>query len=224
MALQEKSESNKTFATIISDGSIRVRVEEGTQGAVQREYETADGKKGLKFEKVYKSINGKIESIKFKDTDFGQFIDIEIDDVILSLNTNGSFATDLMKKLPKVDLTKEVDLYPYSFLGDNGKNMKGITVRQDGEKVTSHFWDGEKSTNGIPEMEKNDRKISKDEWKIFFLNEKMFLIKFLEENVIPNVVTREKSFKESLDKAGIQYRDVAREDVEDSDINLESIP
>ena len=225
MGLETSTQSNKIFATVISDGSIRVKVDENTPGAVKREYEDRDKIKHEKWEKVYQSLTGIITSIKFKDSDFGQFLDIEINDIILSLNTDGGFAQDLMKKLPKVDLSGDVKLAPYAFTTESGKNLKGITVYQNNEKLTSFFWDGENSINGLPVVTKEEgAKYKKDNWKIFFTTVKMFLIDYTEKNIIPKIKSKDEQFKETLDKAGIAYTDITPDDSMEDSFDPSSIP
>ena len=53
--LNQYQGGNKIFASII-DGSIRVRAKEGEEGAVRRDFETKEGVKGVKFEKIYDSL------------------------------------------------------------------------------------------------------------------------------------------------------------------------
>jgi hypothetical protein len=206
MGLQERDASLKTFAQVISDGSIRVKVDENTPGAVKREYETPDGKTGIKWEKVYQSLSGVINSLEFKDTDYGQFMNLEVDGIVLSLNTEGSFAQDLMKKLPSVNLDEEIKITPYSFTGESGKNLKGVTIMQGGLKIKSHFWDEEnkKVLNGLPTVSKEaSQNYQKYDWKIFFIGIKKFLINYNLTNVVPKIKPREQQFQENLDKAGI---------------------
>jgi hypothetical protein len=191
--LNSMPDQNKTYAGVISDGSIRVKVEEGTPKAVRRDYETPKGEKGFKFELVYSSIDGIIVGINFKETDFGDFIDIDIDCkdsgiVCLGLGLETSFAQDIMKKLPNIDLSKEVRIAPYSMLKENGKSLKGITVYQDGNKLKGFFYDEEakKNINGFPAIDES-KEYTKDDWKIYFINVKNFLKKYIEENIIPKI-------------------------------------
>jgi hypothetical protein len=215
MGLHEKGASLKTFATVISDGSIRVQAEENEPGAVCREYEKPDKTKGHKWEKVYASLDGLINSIKFKDTDYGKFLDVEIDGIVLSLGTNSNFCQDLMKKLPNVKLDEVVLVVPYSFEGDNGKPMRGITVYQGGEKIKSAFWDNEAKQvlHDFPTVSKEEsERYQKDDWKIFFIGVKKFLVDYTEKNVIPNIKTSDEQFRENLDKAGIGYAPMPEEE------------
>lgn len=185
-------ESNKIFASVISDGSIRVKVEEGTPGAVRRDYETPKGEKGFKWEQVYSSIDGVITGIEFKDTDFGQFIDINVKcdsgNVVLGLSVDNSFSQDLMKKLPNVDFNQQVRLAPYSMDTKDGKSLKGVTIYQNKEKLKSYFYNFDTKTNinGFPEIEKG-KTYTKDDWKIYFIQVKQFLINFIKSNVITRI-------------------------------------
>lgn len=179
----------KNYAYILADGKIRVPAEEGAVGAVKREYETSDGKSGVKWEMVYDKIDGLITGISFFEGDFGKQLQIEIDGITLSMNVASNFAEDLMKKLPNVDLSKPVELSPYNFTNDKGKSNKGISVIQDGEKIFNYFWDvnEQKLSNGYPELPEGYQKFDSDDWKAYFIGARKFLIKYVEENIMPSL-------------------------------------
>lgn len=181
MALINKS-SNDKFLSILSDGTIRLSVPEGTEGAVRREYETSDGKTGVKHELVYTELSGMLTDVKFFEGDFGKLIQLTIEDVgedpvVLSIGTASNFGEDLMKKLPGVDIEKPIVISPYSFEDEKGKKRKGVTLSQDGNKIENYYYDkeGKKNINGYPEL-KITKKMSKDDWKMYFLKVRMFLI------------------------------------------------
>ena len=76
-----------TYASIIQ-GKIAVQADENDPNAKKREWESADGKSsGVKYEIYYDNLRGIINKLTFKDTDFGTFINIEIDGITLSINT-----------------------------------------------------------------------------------------------------------------------------------------
>lgn len=181
MALVNKS-SNDKFLSILSDGTIRLSVPEGTEGAVRREYETSDGKTGVKHELVYTELSGMLTDVKFFEGDFGKLIQLTIEDVgedpvVLSIGTASNFGEDLMKKLPGVDIEKPIVISPYSFEDEKGKKRKGVTLSQDGNKLENYYYDKEakKNTHGYPEL-KITKKMSKDDWKMYFLKVRIFLI------------------------------------------------
>lgn len=181
------------FVTILSDGTLRLPVTEFTEGAVKREYETSDGKKGTKHELVFTEISGFITKVEFHDGEYGKLLQVTMseegeEDVVVSLNTSSSFGEDMMKKLMSIDTQKKVRLVPYSFTDEKGKSKKGLTVYQDGEKVKNYFTEGEgaetKLLHGFPAIPKvaKGKIISSDEWKLYFMQARLFLVSYIEEH------------------------------------------
>lgn len=193
MSLETKDTTQ--YLTILgSTGDLRMTVDEGTDGAKFREYETSDGKKGSKWELIFKSISGKIVNVEFFDGDYGKNLIITFDfedgsDLVkLSLGTQTPYGEDVMKKLPNINFAEHVVFSPYSFEDDNGKTRKGISITQGDEKITTHYYDAkkEKSINKYPEPEGDTKGYDKDDWKIYFTKCRKFLIKEIEKNIIPN--------------------------------------
>ena len=178
------------FANIIADGTIRVQSEENNPDAVRRDYELKDGTKGTKFELVYNSLSGIITDIQIFNTNYGENLQITIDGVILSMNITSNFADDVMKKLPNINLNKEVIFAPYSFTDDKGKLRKGVTVTQESVKLTNFFYNPEtkENCNGFPVLSEDCKKYSSDDWKVYFINIRKFLRNYFEENILPNVI------------------------------------
>lgn len=173
------------FINILADGKMRLSVPEGTEGAEKREYETSDGKSGVKHELVFTELTGLITDIKFWEGDYGKLIQVTVVDgeeepVILSISASQNFGEDLMKKLPNVDLKKEVKLVPFSFEDDKKKKHRGITIYQSDIKVENFYRDedAKKNINGYPNPKafKKDEKISKTYWRKFFSEANEFLI------------------------------------------------
>lgn len=186
-----KKGEDKEYVSILADGTLRLPVPEGTEGAVTREYETSDGKKGVKHELVFKSLEGKITNVSFFEGEFGKLIQLEITDdagsFTLSVNTSLNFGEDILKKLPAIDLSKDVEITPYSFEDEKGKSKKGVTITQDGVKITNFFYDvdSKKTLHKYPEVSKADsKKYDKDDWKMFFMKARKFLVKYTEDNII----------------------------------------
>lgn len=176
-------ENNKKFLVVLADGKFHQQVADGTEGAVVRTYEDSDGIEKSKTELVFDEVSGIITNISFEDGEFGKNLQIEIDNEgTISLGTSSSFGEDLMKKLPAVNLSKEVRLVPYSFDVD-GKSKKGVTVYQDDIKIDSYYYDKEnkKSINGIPEVEGDSSKFDSDDWKMHFMKVRKFLVAEVEK-------------------------------------------
>lgn len=189
MALKNTKEE-AIFASVLADGRIHVEVPEGTEGAVIREYETSSGDTGRKCELVYSEISGMISKVAFYEGDYGKSLQLTIADgdekpVVLSLGTASSYGEDMMKKLPNIDLEREVRIVPFSFTDDKGKNKKGMTVYQGDAKVANYFYDPETKSalHGFPEPKKapKSKTLSKDEWKLYFMECRIFMIAKIEE-------------------------------------------
>ncbi len=195
----KNTRENKDYVSILADATMRVVVPEGTENAVRREYETSDGKTGVKYELVFTEISGIISKVAFFDGDFGKLLQLTFTDgdekpLTLSVSTETNFGEDLMKKLPAIDMDNYVRLVPYSFTDENsGKTKKGVTVYQgqeeneDGEmvdiKIGNYFYDAEKKKNlhKFPDapVAPKGKEISKEKWKMYFMEARIFLIDFI---------------------------------------------
>ncbi len=180
------------FIGIKADGLFHEKVSEGTEGAELRKYELQDGTKGEKWELLYKNVRGvHITKIEFEDSDYGENILTTLSDgeneVIWAEGTNTNFGTDYMKKLPNINFAEKVDIVPYAFTDENtGKDKRGITIYQNGEKVQNFFWKDGAVSNGMPFVSKEDgEKYDKDDWKVHFISVKKFLTNYVKENIIP---------------------------------------
>lgn len=184
--------NNNRYISIKSDGRFHEKVNEGTEGAVLRKYELKDGTEGQKWELLYKDIsNVYIKNVAFEDSDFGENVLVTLGDdeyeVVWAENTASNFGTDFLKKLPNIDFSKPVSIKPYAFEDENGKDKRGVGVYQS-DKITDFFFDSETKTklHGFPEWPKEDYKdMSKDDWKMYFLQVKMFLTDYTKKNIIP---------------------------------------
>lgn len=194
------------YITILADGKFHETVPAGTDGAILREYETSKGEKGSKWELVYTKLEATITNLGFRTGDYGDEILITFqegdDELTLSQGAASNFGEDLLKKLPNVDFSEKLSVSPYSFTDEkNGKQVRGVTLYQKGEKLYNFFYkpsdvEGEKGTalHGYPEFEGD--KDSKDDWKIHFLKSRKFLIGYVKENILPKfegVSTKETS-------------------------------
>lgn len=178
-----------------SDGTLRLTVDAGTEGAKLREYETSDGKKGSKWELTFKSLCGKITNMQMHEGDYGKNLLVTLSyeggaDTV-SFNTATPFGEDFMKKLPNIYLDEFVTIAPYSFTDEAGKTRKGVTVTQGDVKLQNAFSEvtevkGKKvykTLHGFPEP--TGKEEDKDDWKIYFTQCRKFLVKNVEEKFLP---------------------------------------
>lgn len=179
----EATKKGGVFVTVLADGKFHQTVDAGTASAVLREGEDKDGVAFSKWELVFDALSGVIGKVDLVDGKFGMNLNIEIDGATASFSTSGNFGEDMLKKILNIDLSKPVRLVPYS-ITEGEKTKKGVTVYQGEKKVQSYFHSydtGTKKTtpiNGYPEMPvaKGTKKISSDEWKMFFMKARLFMI------------------------------------------------
>jgi hypothetical protein len=228
MSSAEKLRTKGVYYSVI-EGTLRTRVDKDHPEAVAREYETRDGATAIKHELVFKALKGFITNIEFHDGDYGRTVNITLDEneegatPVIQLNVETTYGEDFLKKLPNVDLEKEVRIAPFAFTAkDNGREMRGISLLQkDAEgkwkvKAENYFYDREKKTvqNGYPTPEGDTKEYGKDDWKIYFLQARKFLIAYAVREVLPKL-------------EGLQVkRDTAPEtaSADDVEINPDDIP
>lgn len=209
------------------EATFRLKVDESTPGAIRRDWESADKKSsGTKWELQYESISGLITGVEFLDGDYGKNLILEVTDGEeshkVSLSTASAYGEDMMKKLPSLDISKPVELRPFSFIDEtSGKNRKGMTVTQDGKKVQNFFYDfhEKKNINDFPNPKfgKGKTTLSKDEWKAYFLNCRIFLTEYVETHHLK--ASNNPLDESAKDRAGVDklYEDMG-EDVDPKDI------
>jgi hypothetical protein len=217
-SILKNNREERIFASVLSDGKIRVTVPEGTEGAILRTYETSDKKTGSKYELVFTELVGKITKVGFREGTYGTNLEITLTKgsetpVVLSLGTASNYGEDAMKKLLNVDLNRAVKIVPFAFDDEkSGKKRKGVTIWQyntetnKAERVENYFYDkeGKKNINGYPEPKKKITKsnpegtLSKDQWKIYFAECREFLMDNVKErfNCEAETVSEDTSLKD----------------------------
>lgn len=200
---------DKTYLHIIK-GGIKQSVSEDTPGAIKREWETKDGKSGTKYELAYEAIEGNIVGLSYKDGDYGQSLIVDLQDgpemYSLQISTKSRYYDDFAKKIKAVNLDEKVSLAPYDFEGQdkNGKDKRfsGITITQNGEKITSYYWDGKKSINKMPKVDEKEREELGDAyWTVYFAKVGAFFKKEIEGIKVPEPTVVDKLVAEQLKPA-----------------------
>lgn len=146
------------------------------------------------WERVFDWIEGKITKIYYKEDDeFGNSFEVTIDDGAekfnLSFKEDSRYCSDLLSKLPNIDLNQDVKLVPYDFQPkDSPSARKGLTIWQNNAKIENYFVnkEGDKFIykHGFPE---SDGKMEKDDFKIYMIKVKKFLRTYTQQNIIPKM-------------------------------------
>jgi hypothetical protein len=137
------------YITILG-GKFCVRVQQGTPGAVER----VNKLNKTVYEVFYDSFTGKLVNIRTRDGEYGKSWEFDFQDggevYTLQLSYSNSYATNLLKILPNVDLTKEMKVQPSQKIED-GKTKSSLFVSQDGVTLKHAFT--KDNPNGMPPME-----------------------------------------------------------------------
>lgn len=206
----------------IKEASFRLRSDKEDKEAVRREYTNPKtGEDGVAYERAFKSLYGVISNVSFhenalKDGTVLRSLHIGLGEdengikQIISIPVDSRYATDFLKRLPKIDLTKEVRLMPYDFESE-GPRQVGISICHKDEesnfavKVDNNFFtkvEGEgtdkKYTNlhGFPEATEEDA----SDWAFYFKKVNKFLVSYAKENICPKFEQRPATLEEQMEK------------------------
>jgi len=230
---REVSESNITFLSIIA-GKLMKTVDENTPGAIKREW-TVGGKSGVKWEKEYTSVVGKIKSVNFTEGEYGKNISIWVEDgdslVCITTNVKTGFGEDILKKLPAVNLAEVVEIIPFEFQpADGDRVLKGVTFKQNDVKVKKFYRsEDKKPINGIPTPEGDTEGMDKEErseyWNSYYSKVRRFMIKEIETKIIPKLEPAPTFKKKEDEKAEKQFNALpGQSQFPKDDLNPDDIP
>jgi len=180
----------------ISYGKFRERAAENENGAEART--NKDNKTVWEF--VFDYVEGQITGVFHKEDDkFGNSFEVIIEDGTdkfqVSFKEGDNFFNDFFSKLPNIDLDVWVKLVPYDFVDQKtNKNKRGLVIWQGDVKVESKFTSYDQETKkfnyseGFPEPEK---KMDKEDWKIYFIKVVKFLRTYTNSKIIPKLKNKQ---------------------------------
>lgn len=188
MGLENREGGN--FITILN-GKFCQRVPEGTAGSIERVNKL--GK--TVHERFYDSFTAKLIDIKTQDSEYGKnwlFVFRDNGEVYnLQLSYSNSFAQNLLKMLPNIDLSKEMKLQPAVKVVD-GKNKSSLFISQGGVTIKHAYT--KDNPNGLPQMKQVKVK-GQDVWDD---SERLeFLHAMVEKDVLPKLPRDAQAAKEA---------------------------
>lgn len=137
----------------IYKGRFAQRVQPNTEGAVGRALEKGPKIGQMVYEKYYDSFVGRLVGLKVTDGPYGKQWDFSFQDQAeiyhLNLPYSNSFAKNILKMLPNVDLSQEFKVTPQTKEVD-GVNKSSIFINQNGQSIKHAFT--REVPNGLPEM------------------------------------------------------------------------
>jgi hypothetical protein len=115
-------------------------------------------------EEFYDSLTGHVKGISTKETEYGKFWVINVNDgesdYSLSTNYSGGYAVSFLKAIPNADLSRVMTITP-KIMVDGDKRNSVMFINQDG-KGLKHYWTKD-NPGQLPNLEKIKIK-GKDTW------------------------------------------------------------
>jgi hypothetical protein len=115
-------------------------------------------------EEFYDSLTGHVKGISTKETEYGKFWVINVNDgesdYTLSTNYSGGYAVSFLKAIPNADLSRVMTITP-KIMVDGDKRNSVMFINQDG-KGLKHYWTKD-NPGQLPNLEKIKIK-GKDTW------------------------------------------------------------
>lgn len=204
-----KEGSGATFLSIAGGYIWDKKAEKTDPNFATQDYEKADKSVGTRQGARYADLTGKVVMVEFKThQEYGESVNVTVDAggerYVISISTNNRYSQDMMKALLKADMSKELFIKPYDFVGADKKRAQGISFRQDGEKIDLKNADA-------PSQEADWFKTAdKKKIKRYFEDLSDWYVAEVEASVIPGFAPLEK--KESKAKVA---KPVAEEEIPD---------
>ena len=144
----------------ISNGKLVRSFSSPTQKSVSR-----TNKVGKEVhEEFYDSLTGYVKGISTKETEYGKFWVINVNDgesdYTLSTNYSGGYAVSFLKAIPNADLSRMMTITP-KIMVDGDKRNSVMFINQDG-KGLKHYWTKD-NPGQLPNLQKIKIK-GKDTW------------------------------------------------------------
>ena len=180
-------EKNNGLYLSVAGGYIWNRnAEVGDPNYATQKYTKADGEEAERKGAQYATLSGRFTNVLFRTHDkYGENINATItaggENYILSISTGSRNCTDLMKALLVCDLSKDILVKPYDFIGRDKKRAQGISFKQDGDKLNLRV-------DGAPDKDAEWFKTSdKKKVRRFFEDLSEWFVEQVKEKVIPQL-------------------------------------
>lgn len=202
MALGKEKEGGNYITFKPSIGRLTIKSDQGDPEAKPRTYKDSKTNQDVTvYEQRYQYITGKVVGVEVDTTgEYGSQLKIVLrdgeTDYTLPVPLNKSWGTKVAEAMPNVNLDEDVTITAYADFVSDGKDVQaGLSLKQGGERVTSHFNYKENDVwvraedfpeypqaDTIPNKEKNPAKYTKF-WGDYYFTVEEFLIEWFEKNM-----------------------------------------
>ena len=173
--------SNSAIYLSVSDGKIVRRFKEPTAQSKPRTNKLGN----TVHEETYDYVEGMITGITVRDSDYGKFWNVNIQDgsdaYILQFQYSGGNANSFLKSIPNADLRKPIRIRPAVEIDGDKKRSKLFLVQDD--KALRWFWTKE-NPGKMPSLKKIKIK-GVEQWDDSDMME--FLEAYVKEHITPKL-------------------------------------
>lgn len=190
MGLGTREEGGNATYLVIANGAIWDKKADSTNvNYKEEEWTNTDGDKKVRKGARYNTLSGIVTNVYFKTHEqYGEALYVTLEDegesFILNIKTNTANSQHMMKALMVADLNKELLIDPYDFEPKGQKRRRGISFKQDGEKLD--LWSYQLPEEWAYDADKMASMTDKKK-KRWFEDFSDFLVGEVEEKVIPNL-------------------------------------
>lgn len=191
----EVGSGRKTYYDF-AGGLFRTRESEPSQNTITRKL-TMGVNEGKEVHELHKKeLEGRIIKVELNESNpkiktWNFTIDTSLDkdkpeQIILQLGSKGGYASSFLKKLPNIDLEKDVVLRGYKDFTPEGsdKSYTGFSIKHVGEKDGVKLFYTKEDPNGLPKP----KTVEFDgEEKLDFSEQRTFLEKMVNEQIKPKL-------------------------------------
>ena len=173
--------SNSAIYLSVSDGKIVRRFKEPTSQSKARTNKMGN----TVHEESYDYVEGMITGITVRDSDYGKFWCVNIqdgsDNYVLQFQYSGGNANSFLKSIPNADLRKPIRIRPAVEIDGDKKRSKLFLVQDD--KALRWFWTKD-NPGGMPNLKKIKIK-GVEQWDDSDMME--FLEAYVKEHITPKL-------------------------------------
>ena len=178
MGRTNSDHTQKIYLNIVG-GKFAERVTKDTQGAVKR---FSEKKQADVWEILNEKTSGMITKMEIEKGDFGKQLVVTMKDMdetfLITIPVDSKYFDSFCAKIGNADLSKMIELAPYSFIPKNETRKKmGMNLYQEGNKLGYFFSKEDPKGKPFP----GDSTLSEDDWKIYKLQERKFYCEFIEK-------------------------------------------
>ncbi len=199
MGLGSVTENGVVFLSIAGGYIWNRKATEEDPNFAEQKFERKDGTEGVRKGARYADLTGRVVKVEFKThAEYGENINVTIDSgeerYVVAIGTNNRNSQDFMKALMVADLSKDLFIKPYDFVGKDGKRAQGISFRQNGEKLDL------KIENAPTKEAEWFKSADKKKIKRFFEDLTDWFIGEIQETIIPKLAPLEAKEPKTVEK------------------------